>query len=141
MSDSMANNMASPRSARAAALERRRALSHNGAAALGAKSSAPARTAGNTAAMAAPGATGKSLSRARREALSQGGGAIESPQSQSADARGFVCLLQTCRLPRRLRKRLLQHLAPPLLIAAAAKGRRQLKSPSGSSCLMRYVRW
>ncbi|MHB1321497.1 MAG: CsoS2 family carboxysome shell protein [Acidithiobacillus ferrivorans] len=92
MSDSMANNMASPRSARAAALERRRALSHNGAAALGVKSSAPARTAGNTAAMAAPGATGKSLSRARREALSQGGGAIESPPSQSAARTGIRVL-------------------------------------------------
>ena len=92
MSDSMANNMASPRSARAAALERRRALSHNGAAALGAKSSAPTRVMGNTAAMAAPGATGKSLSRARREALSQGGGAIESPQSQSEVRTGIRVL-------------------------------------------------
>ncbi|MHB1530297.1 MAG: CsoS2 family carboxysome shell protein [Acidiferrobacteraceae bacterium] len=91
MSDSMANNMASPRSARAAALERRRALSHNGAAALGAKSSAPARTAGNTAAMAAPGATGKSLSRARREALSQGG-AIEATQTNSAARTGIRVL-------------------------------------------------
>ncbi|MHB1281732.1 MAG: CsoS2 family carboxysome shell protein, partial [Acidithiobacillus sp.] len=90
MSDSMANNMASPRSARAAALERRRALSHNGAAALlGAKSSA--RTTGNTAAMAAPGATGKSLSRARRAALSQGG-AIEATQTNSAARTGIRVL-------------------------------------------------
>ena len=82
MSDSMANNVASPRSARAAALERRRALSHNGAAALGAKPSASARIVGNTAAMGAAGATGKSLSRAHREALSQGG-AIEPTQTHA----------------------------------------------------------
>ena len=91
MSDSMANNMASPRSTRAAALERRRALSHNGAAALGAKSSTPARTRGNTAAMATPGATGKSLSRARREALSQGG-AIAATQTNSAARMGIRVL-------------------------------------------------
>ncbi|MHB8247390.1 MAG: CsoS2 family carboxysome shell protein [Acidithiobacillus sp.] len=75
MSDAMANNTASPRSARAAALERRQALSHNGSAALGAKPSAPARMVSNPAALEATGATGKSLSRARREALSQGGAA------------------------------------------------------------------
>lgn len=107
MSDAMANNTATPRSARAAALERRRALSQNGRAALGAKASQPARPAAKPAvaatvtvtaaapervnpvqaAPAAPTAatasmttsasgkslSGKSLSRARREALSQGG--------------------------------------------------------------------
>ncbi|MEY2333835.1 CsoS2 family carboxysome shell protein [Acidithiobacillus ferrianus] len=88
MSDSMANNVASPRSARAAALERRRALSHNGAAALGAKPSASARVVGNTAAMGAAGATGKSLSRAHREALSQGG-AIEPTQTNIAGRTGI----------------------------------------------------
>ncbi len=46
MSDSMANNVASPRSAREAALERRRALSHTGAASLGKKSSSPAPSRG-----------------------------------------------------------------------------------------------
>ncbi len=65
MSNSTAGVMASPLSTRAAALERRRALSRNGAAALqGKKSSSPS-----------PGArmnsSGKSLSRAHREALSQ----------------------------------------------------------------------
>ena len=89
MSDSMANNTASPRSTRAAALERRRALSHNGAAALGAKSAA--RTTGNTAAMATPGATGRSLSRARRAALSQGG-AIEATQTNPAARAGIRVL-------------------------------------------------
>ncbi|MBU2855051.1 transcriptional initiation protein Tat, partial [Acidithiobacillus ferriphilus] len=89
MSDSMANNTASPRSTRAAALERRRALSHNGAAALGAKSAA--RTTGNTAALATPGATGRSLSRARRAALSQGG-AIEATQTNPAARAGIRVL-------------------------------------------------
>jgi hypothetical protein len=45
MSDAMANNTAAPNSTRAAALERRRALSHNGGAALGAKQSTSARAA------------------------------------------------------------------------------------------------
>ena len=102
MSDAMANNTAAPRSARAAALERRSALSRNGRTALGTKPSAPARPAGGpvttasapkastetarplAAAPAAAGgpvasASGKSLSRARREALSHGGKAALGP--------------------------------------------------------------
>lgn len=86
MSDAMANNMASPRSARAAALERRQALSHNGSAALGAKPSAPVRMVSNPAATEAAGATGKSLSRARREALSQGGAAGLTQANAAAHA-------------------------------------------------------
>ncbi|MGC9217182.1 CsoS2 family carboxysome shell protein [Acidithiobacillus sp.] len=86
MSDAMANNTASPRSARAAALERRQALSHNGGAALGMKASAPARMASSPAAMAAAGATGRSLSRARREALSQGGAAGLAQANAAAHA-------------------------------------------------------
>ncbi|HET9112631.1 MAG TPA: CsoS2 family carboxysome shell protein [Burkholderiales bacterium] len=97
MSDAMANKTAAPRSARAAALERRSALSQNGRAALGTKPSAPARPAAGsvTTATTAPApkaatetarpsapatvaspvasASGKSLSRARREALSHAG--------------------------------------------------------------------
>ncbi|MEB8488886.1 CsoS2 family carboxysome shell protein, partial [Acidithiobacillus ferriphilus] len=65
------------------------ALSHNGAAALGAKSAA--RTTGNTAALATPGATGRSLSRARRAALSQGG-AIEATQTNPAARAGIRVL-------------------------------------------------
>ena len=49
MSDAMANNTATPRSARAAALERRRALSQNGRAALGTKAAQPARPAARPA--------------------------------------------------------------------------------------------
>ena len=45
MSDAMANNTAAPNSTRAAALARRRALSHSGGAALGAKQSSSARAA------------------------------------------------------------------------------------------------
>ena len=101
-----ANNTTAPRSARAAALERRSALSRNGRTALPQKSSAPARPAGGSvmavtapkpqtepvrtlpattaatllvAASPAPGATGKSLSRARREALSHSGKAALGP--------------------------------------------------------------
>ncbi|MHB1618471.1 MAG: CsoS2 family carboxysome shell protein [Sulfuricella sp.] len=96
MSDAMANNTATPRSAREAALERRRALSHNGGAALGVKQSAPARAVNNPAAMemTAPtaGATGKSLSRARREALSQGG---KSGLAQAAVANVRAAALTT----------------------------------------------
>lgn len=98
MSDAMANNMTSPRSARAAGMERRNALSRNGRTALGTKPSEPARPASRSvttatapktttepvrAQQAAPAApttvettpllSGKSLSRARREALSLGG--------------------------------------------------------------------
>ena len=102
MNDAMANNTATPRSARAAALERRRALSQNGRAALAVKPSqsvtamvksevvtattiAAAQPASErvSSVQVAPVATatgsiaaslsGKSLSRARREALSQGG--------------------------------------------------------------------
>lgn len=103
MNDAMANNTATPRSARAAALERRRALSQNGRAALvmqpSQSSRSAAKPAGTTSAAPVPlqsapeqisqplmssstpvkasdtvqGATGKSLSRARREALSQSG--------------------------------------------------------------------
>lgn len=103
MNDAMENNTVTPRSARAAALERRRALSQNGRTALGMKPSQsspsvpisavrstaavvpPQSTSGqvNSAPVALPtqiassgsmaGASGKSLSRARREALSQGG--------------------------------------------------------------------
>lgn len=78
MSDATAINMASPRSSREAALARRRALSQNGGAALGAKQSSPVRAANNSASVAisaptAMAATGKSISRARREALSQRG--------------------------------------------------------------------
>ncbi|MCL5957328.1 MULTISPECIES: CsoS2 family carboxysome shell protein [Acidithiobacillus] len=120
MSDSMANNMASPRSTRAAALERRRALSHNGAAALGAKPSAPARTAGNMAAMEAAGATGKSLSRARREALSQGG-AIGLAQANSTTHTGIRVIASD--IP--------TVTAAPVEAAAAAQG---LNSPNGCGC-------
>lgn len=100
MSDAMANNTAAPRSARAAALERRSALSRNGRTALGTKPSEPARPVGGSVmtasapkasaepvrpltAASAPlssvvanpvaSASGKSLSRARREALSHAG--------------------------------------------------------------------
>ena len=100
MSDAMANNTTSPRSARAAALERRSALARNGRTALGTKPSEPGRPAGRPAmasmtakasadpirppqtavapasiATANPvaSASGKSLSRARREALSHAG--------------------------------------------------------------------
>lgn len=86
MSDAMANNTASPRSARAAALERRQALSHNGGAALGMKASAPARMTSSPAVMAAAGATGRSLSRARREALSQRGAAGLAQANAAAHA-------------------------------------------------------
>jgi len=116
----MANNMASPRSTRAAALERRRALSHNGAAALGAKPSAPARTAGNMAAMEAAGATGKSLSRARREALSQGG-AIGLAQANSTTHTGIRVIASD--IP--------TVTAAPVEAAAAAQG---LNSPNGCGC-------
>ncbi|MHB8366038.1 MAG: CsoS2 family carboxysome shell protein [Acidithiobacillus sp.] len=121
MSDSMANNMASPRSTRAVALERRRALSHNGAAALGAKPSAPAaRTAGNMAAMEATGATGKSLSRARREALSQGG-AIGLAQANSTAHTGIRVIASD--IP--------TVTAAPVEAAAAAQG---LTPPNGCGC-------
>ena len=121
MSDSMANNMASPRSTRAAALERRRALSHNGAAALGAKPSASeARTVGNMAAMEATGATGKSLSRARREALSQGG-AIGLAQANSTAHTGIrVVASDTPTVT-----------AAPVEAAAAAQ---DLPPPNGCGC-------
>ena len=120
MSDSMANNMASPRSTRAAALERRRALSYNGAAALEAKSSTPARTTGNTAAIATPGATGMSLSRARREALSQGG-AIGLAQANSSAHTGIRVIASD--IP--------TVTAAPVEAAAAAQG---LTSPNGCGC-------
>lgn len=72
MSDSTVKSVASPRSTRAAALERRRALSLSGAAALtGIKSSAAspvARTAGS----------GKTRSRARRDVLSQDGSKLST---------------------------------------------------------------
>ncbi|WP_298168379.1 CsoS2 family carboxysome shell protein [Acidithiobacillus sp.] len=122
MSDSMANNMASPRSTRAAALERRRALSHNGAAALGAKPSAPVRTASNMAAMEATGATGKSLSRARREALSQGG-AIGLAQANSTAHTGI---------------RVIASDIPTVTVApveaAAAAAAQSLTAPNGCGC-------
>ncbi|MHB1780891.1 CsoS2 family carboxysome shell protein [Acidithiobacillus sp.] len=121
MSDSMANNMASPRSTRAAALERRRALSHNGAAALGAKPSAPAaRTVGNMAAMEATGATGKSLSRARREALSQGGaiGLVQANSTAHTGIRVIASDIPTVT-------------AAPVEAAAAAQG---LTPPNGCGC-------
>ncbi|MHB9044281.1 CsoS2 family carboxysome shell protein, partial [Acidithiobacillus sp.] len=121
MSDSMANNMASPRSTRAAALERRRALSHNGAAALEAKPSAPAaRTAGNMAAMEATGATGKSLSRARREALSQGGaiGLVQANSTAHTGIRVIASDIPTVT-------------AAPVEAAAAAQG---LTPPNGCGC-------
>lgn len=102
MSDAMVNNTAAPRSARAAALERRSALSRNGRTAIAIKSSAPVRSAGGSVTTAlAPSASfetarplttvptavdglvasasGKSLSRARREALSHGGKAALGP--------------------------------------------------------------
>ena len=120
MSDSMANNMASPRSARAAALERRRALSHNGAAALGPKSSAPARTAGNMAAMEATGATGRSLSRARRETLSKGG-AIGLAQANSTAHTGIRIIASDTPTVT----------AAPVEAAAAAQG---LTFPNGCGC-------
>ncbi|MBU2855860.1 transcriptional initiation protein Tat [Acidithiobacillus ferrooxidans] len=120
MSDSMANNMASPRSARAAALERRRALSHNGAAALGPKSSAPARTAGNMAAMEATGATGRSLSRARRETLSKGG-AIGLAQANSTAHTGVRIIASDTPTVT----------AAPVEAAAAAQG---LTFPNGCGC-------
>ncbi|MCK9188822.1 CsoS2 family carboxysome shell protein [Acidithiobacillus sp.] len=92
MTDAMANNMATPRSTRAAALERRRALSHSGGAVLGAKKAAPARAVSNPTAMGATASvanvTGKSLSRARREALSQrGAGLAQAPVAPGADSR------------------------------------------------------
>ncbi|MBU2718273.1 transcriptional initiation protein Tat, partial [Acidithiobacillus ferridurans] len=121
MSDSMANNMASPRSTRAAALERRRALSHNGAAALGAKPSASAaRTVGNMAAMEATGATGKSLSRARREALSQGG-AIGLAQANSTAHTGIRVIASDTPTVT----------AAPVEAAAAAQ---DLPPPNGCGC-------
>lgn len=76
MSDAMTNNMATPRSA---ALERRRALSQNGSAALAAKQSTAAQTVRAPAATGGAGVSGKALSRARREALSQGRAAQPSP--------------------------------------------------------------
>lgn len=92
MTDAMANNMATPRSTRAAALERRRALSHSGGAVLGAKKAAPARAVSNPTAMGATASvanvTGKSLSRARREALSQrGAGLAQAPVAPGSDSR------------------------------------------------------
>ena len=103
MNDAMENNTVTPRSARAAALERRRALSQNGRTALGIKPSQPSPSVAipairSSAAVVPPqvvskqvssapaarpaqmvpsasmaGASGKSLSRARREAMSHGG--------------------------------------------------------------------
>lgn len=102
MSDAIANTAATPRSARAAALARRQALSQNGRAALAAKPSQAARPAAAAAprlaqaavsvppAAPAPnvevpaGLSGKSLSRARREALSQGGRAALAQIKTSA---------------------------------------------------------
>lgn len=105
MSDAIANTAATPRSARAAALARRQALSQNGRAALPAKPPQAARPVAATAprpaqaaervppavsvpsVMALPaGLSGKSLSRARREALSQGGRAALAQSKTSAPA-------------------------------------------------------
>ncbi len=66
MSDSMAKSMPSPRSTRDAALERRRALSQSGAAALQGGKRSPSAPAATT------NGSGKSRSRAHREGLSQG---------------------------------------------------------------------
>ncbi len=103
MSDAIANVAATPPSARAAALARRQALSQNGRTALAAK---PPQAAARPAAtprpalaiekappaesapsvMATAGLSGKSLSRARREALSQGGRAALVQSKTSAPA-------------------------------------------------------
>lgn len=103
MSDAIANTAATPRSARAAALARRQALSQNGRAALAAKPpqaaasfavatiSRPAQTAVDvppaapaSGVMAPAGLSGKALSRARREALSHGGRAALAQGKRSA---------------------------------------------------------
>ena len=101
MSDAIANAAATPRSARAAALARRQALSQNGRTALAAKppqaAARPAATPRPASAiekappvesapsvMATAGLSGKSLSRARREALSQGGRAALVQSKTSA---------------------------------------------------------
>ena len=68
MSDAMTTNTTNPR---LAAQERRRALSQNGGASLAAKQSASAKIAPKSAAMGADAASGQSLSRMRRQALSQ----------------------------------------------------------------------
>lgn len=115
MSDAMANNTAAPRSARAAALERRNALSRNGRTALATKPSEPARPVNrpitaapapkpatepirpsqSSAAAAFPkvaagqltSASGKSASRARREALSLAGKAALGPAKSGSGGR------------------------------------------------------
>ena len=68
MSDAKTSNTLNPR---LAAQERRRALSQNGGASLAAKKSASAQIAPKSAAMGADAASGQSLSRMRRQALSQ----------------------------------------------------------------------
>lgn len=126
MNDPMENSTASPRSSRAAALERRRALSQNGRTALGVKPSQPSASVAKPAAsastatvtpqvtavqknaeaavppvqMATPGsmtgASGKSLSRARRVAMSQGGkSAIAKNNSVMSAAYSQVKVIDT----------------------------------------------